>query len=228
MFLRSLLTIPIVFLVLSGAVVAQQYQPGKGAAATFEPGLWDGRFQFSNVYCVRFPSPNTAFSFSEKLFNRDAIHLARAEYLDKLMANIVVSTIPRGRTTDEEVARLVEGERAAERTYSHSYNNLEFATQFGPTVGLRIKDVAPAGRDAPFPLVRPIYRPAKKPIESLSVHRLFVRGPDRFEVAVYQTAPQDAGDRTEAEMTERLTKLADNIVESLQSCTGKMPIRSTQ
>jgi hypothetical protein len=75
-------------------------------------------------------------------------------------------------------------------------------------------------------LVRPIYTPAKEPIESLAVHRLLVRGPDRFEVAVLQMAKQPANDNTEREMTQRLTALADELVGSLQACTAAFAPRT--
>lgn len=215
-------------LLAAGTAGAQTYQPSKGASEYFDPGAFDGKFQFDDVYCVTFPSAQNAFSFVERMYNRDAIHLVRVEYPGRFMANIVASTVPAGGSAAEEVARLRDGERAAERAYGTNYNITEFATQFGPTIGLRIKDVAPGGREGPFPLVRALYRAAKQPIESLSVHRLFVRGPDRFEIAVYQSAPANANDSTEAQMTERLTKFADELVASLQDCTAKMPARQAQ
>ena len=223
----SLLGLLVSFFVAATAG-AQTYQPGNGASEHFDPGTFDGKFKFSDVYCVTFPSAQNAFSFVEQWYNADAIHLVRVEYPGRFMANIVVSTVPAGRSAAEEVARLRDGERAAERAYGTNYNITDFATQFGPTIGLRIKDVAPGGREGPFPLVRALYRAAKQPIESLSVHRLFVRGPDRFEIAVYQTAPANANDSTEAQMTERLTKFADELVASLQECTAKMPARQAQ
>jgi hypothetical protein len=50
--------------------------------------------------------------------------------------------------------------------------------------------------------------------------------PDRFEVATLQLAATPASETAEAEMTQRLTVLADEIVASLQSCTDSMPVRS--
>jgi hypothetical protein len=204
---------------------AQQYKAGPGASATFQPGLWDGKYRWTNVYCLTFPKPTEAQSLEERLFNNDKVLLVRVEYPSKLMANIVISTMPSGSKPDEEVRRLAEVERYAERAYKTTYNITEFATKFGPTLGLRIRDVAPSGRQGPFPLVRPLF-PPKDAIQSLSVHRLFVRGPDRFEIAAYQFAPDAPVQSTEAEMTARLTKFADEIVESLQNCTAEMPIRA--
>jgi hypothetical protein len=209
----------------SGAVSAQQFKAGPGSAVTFQPGSWDGKYRWTNVYCVTLPNSATARSVEERLLNNDRIHLLRVEYPSKLMANIAISTIPSGRNADEEVRRLADVERYAENAYKTSYNITEFSTKFGRTLGLRIKDVAPAGSQGPFPLVRPLLRPSTS-IQSLSVHRLFARGPDRFEVAVYQFAPETTTGATELEMTVSLTRLADEVVESLQSCTAQMPIRA--
>lgn len=225
MFERSWLVWILCSLACSTTAAAQSFAPGLGGKVAFSPGAWNGKVELPRVYCVTFPSPGDAISAVHQFFENDSIYLVRADYPDKLMINIVASTLPAGRAPADEIARLVEVQRAAERSYDHSYNVTQFTTLFGPTIGLRIKDVAAAGRSAPFPLALPIYRPARQPIESLSVHRLFVRGPDRFEVAVHQSAPHEAIDSTETEMTQRLTGLADDTVLSLQSCTARMPPR---
>lgn len=124
------------------------------------------------------------------------------------------------------MTRILAGERTAEAAYGTSYDITETQTFFGRTVGLKIRNVAPQGGDAPFPLVRPLITAPRVPIETVSVHRLFVRGMNRFEVATAQLAPTAANDDTEAEMTQRLTLLVDGIVSSLQSCTMAMSARS--
>jgi hypothetical protein len=220
---RGALTIALV-LVFAPAW-AQQYKAGPGSAVSFQPGLWAGKYRWTNVYCLTFPNSTDARSVEERLFNNDRVHLVRVEYPSKLMANVVISTIPSGRKADEEMRRLAEIEKSAERAYKTTYNITESVTKFGSTLGLRIRDVAPAGRQGPFPLVRPLL-PPKDAIQSLSVHRLFARGPDRFEIAVHQFAPDAPVDSAETEMTARLTNLADEIVESLQNCTAEMPIRA--
>lgn len=193
---------------------------------TWLKGGWDGKHSFQNVYCVKFPHPEVAVDLAYALYNGGSIYLASVVYPDNLAASIVVSTIPPGRTPEFEVSRLADGERQAERAYGVSYNINEFTTAFGPTIGLRINNVASRSPDKePFPLVRPIFSVPKESIRSMSVHRIFVRGLDRFEVATLQLAGQPTNESTESEMTARLTLLADELVSSLQSCTASLPRR---
>ncbi len=205
---------------------AQPYElSGKSYEMTWPKGNWKGKFGFPGVYCVTFPQAERAERLTTAMFNRNAINLTRVVYADRLAAAIAISTVPVGRSAEAEVARMAANEQMAEQAYRHSYHITQFATAFGPTIGLRINDVVPDGPGGPFPLVRALYNPARPPLESMSVHRLFVRGPDRFEVAVIQMAPRPASDATEAEMEQRLTAFADDLVRSLQSCTAGMPER---
>lgn len=215
-----------VFMAASQLVVAQQYQlTGKAYRATFSPpGSWDGQHTFPEVYCVKFPSPKTAKDLAYAYYNR-AIFLSDVVYPENLIAAIAVSSIPPGRTAEFEVSRLANVERQAERNYKVNYNVTEFKTAFGPTVGLRINNVADRGNAGPFPLVRALYSSPAEHIHSMSVHRLFVRGLNRFEIAVVQLAKQPTNTSTEPEMARRLTKLADEMVASLQSCTAMLPSR---
>lgn len=214
-------------LISTGPAVPQTYElEGKWYTMKWSAGAWNGEHRLPNVYCVRFPAASTALELGHGFYNRSAIYLTQVLYPEKTGAFVVASTIPAGRSADEEITRLLSLERSAEAGYGTTYNITETQGLFGRTIGLRIKNVAPRGRNAPFPLVRPIIRPAREPIETLSVHRLFVRGPDRFEVATLQLAATPASETAEAEMTQRLTVLADEIVASLQSCTDSMPVRS--
>jgi hypothetical protein len=214
---------------LSFCATAQNYElAGQWHTMKWSPGSWNGTHRLPQVYCLTFPAAGTAIEMGHGFYNRGGIYLTQVLYPDRVAAFIVASTIPAGRSASEEVSRLLALERQAEAAYGVSYNIAKGETAFGPTVTLRIKDVAPQGRGGPFPLVRALVRPAKAPIETLSVHRLFARGPDRFEVATFQLAPEGANESIEAAMTERLTGLADRIVQSLQECTGSMPPRVPQ
>lgn len=210
----------------SAAVIAQGYElSGKSYEMTWPKGKWNGKFGFPGVYCVTFPMPDKAERLTTAMFNRNAINLTRVVYPDRLAATIAISTVPAGRSAEQEVARMVTNEHMAEQAYRHDYHVTQFSTGFGPTIGLRINDVVPDSSNGPFPLARALFRPAPPALASMSVHRLFVRGPDRFEVAVIQLAPQPGAAITEAEMQARLTAFADDVVNSLQSCTAAMPVR---
>ncbi len=210
----------LITLMLPAAVRPQAFQlEGKWQTARWTRGSWNGEHRFPPVYCVRFPAAHAALEMGHGFYNRNSIHLTQVLYTENIGAFIVTSTVPVGRSQDEEITRLLAGERVAETAYATSYNISETQTLFGRTIGLRIRNVAPRGGNAPFPLVRPLIRVARTPIETLSVHRIFARGLNRFEVATAQLAPNSATADTEAEMTQRLTVLADGIVSSLQSCT---------
>ena len=212
---------------LPGAVMPQTFQlEGKWQTVKWTPGSWNGEHRLPLVYCVRFPAANAALRLGHGFYNRHSIYLTQVLYPENIGAFIVTSTIPAGRSEDDEITRILSGERDAETAYGTSYNISEIQTLFGRTIGLRIRNVAPQGGNAPFPLVRAIIRAPRAPIETLAVHRIFVRGQDRFEVATAQLAPTSATDGTEAEMTKRLTVLADEIISSLQSCTTTMTVRS--
>ena len=208
---------------LSLPVLGQQYNASSDVyRSSWATGSWKGEHTFSKVYCLTFPQPERALEKIELFYNKNAIHLTRVTYTGKLMANVVVSSMPQGRTIDAEIAKLIDVERRIEKAYKHDFNISQVASQFGPIIQSRIKDVAPAGKQAPFPLVRPIFKPAKPPIESMSIHRLFVLPPNRFEVAVFQSAPDNADANTEAEMEHRLAQLADKIVSSVNRCSKQL------
>jgi hypothetical protein len=214
---------------LSFCATAQNLElAGQWRTVKWSPGSWNGMHRLPQVYCLTFPAAGTAMGMGHGFYSRGAIYLTQVLYPGMVAASIVASTIPTGRSASEEVSRLLAMERQAEAAYGVSYNIKQGETAFGPTVSLRIKDVAPQSRGGPFPLVRALIRFAKAPIETLSVHRLFAHGSNRFEVATFQMAPEGANASTEAAMTERLAGLADDIVQSLQDCTGSMPARVPQ
>jgi hypothetical protein len=217
----------LVALTASALVAAQGYElAGKWYTMKWPPGSWSGKHSLPNVYCLTFPSASSAVELGHGFFKGGGIYLTQVLYSDQAAAYIVASTIPAGRSAEDELNRLRSNERQAEAAYGVSYNITENQSAFGTTINLRIKNVAPQGGKAPpFPLARPMISSARSPIETLSVHRLFVRGPDRFEVATFQFAPNPAGENAEAEMTERLTGLADQLVKSLQECTATIPVR---
>ena len=120
--------------------------------------------------------------------------------------------------------RLLSRERPGGSSHV-SHHIQELQTAFGRAIGLEIRDIATTSSAGPFPLIRPFISSPKKPIASLSVHRIFVRGPDRFEIAALQLAPESATDGTAEEMSARLTSLVEDAVRSLQECTSSIPVR---
>jgi hypothetical protein len=220
MFNRFVFSIMFFLLVPSNGVVAQPYVSSRDRVISdWTPGTWNGKRSFSNVYCVVFPDAKSAVDASEQMFNGNSISLYQVAYPSRLLAAVVVSTIPAGRTVNEEVGRLLARERNAESVFKHSFGISESETKFGPTISLQVKDVPRQTSVGPFPLFRTVFTSAKQPIESLAVHRIFARGSNRFEIAVHQFAPDNATDQTHSEMVTRLNEFVDALTNALQSCT---------
>ena len=205
---------------LSGMVNTEKWTPANS---------WKGSHELPGVYCLSFPNSHKAVELTYAPYNNNAIFFTSVLYGKDTLSTIVVSTIPPGRTREFEVARLTEGERQAEKFYGVPYHISEFKTAFGPTIGLRINNVADASRaKIPFPLVRPPLAVPEGELYSMSVHRLFVRGENRFEVASWQLAKQPTSKKTESTMAAALTKFTDEVVAALQDCTAKLPLQSTK
>jgi len=54
---------------------------------------------------IAFPSPGIALDLTHAMYNKGSIYLTSVLYPDNLIANVAVSTVPAGRTAEEEVAR---------------------------------------------------------------------------------------------------------------------------
>ncbi|MFL9926648.1 hypothetical protein PQR62_20400 [Herbaspirillum lusitanum] len=228
------LKLVVAFAVASGcsmqAAQAQDQQQfvlsSKAYEVTWSDGSWDGKTAWAGVYCGNFPTPERARRMVEGMFNRNSIHLSRVEYDNQIVAALAVSVLPEGRTPESEIGTLADVYKQAEAATGRDLGVVRTMTDFGPTLRLKLKDLAPDTENGPFPLVTgAFYTNPQKPIQSLSVHRIFVRGPDRIEVALFQMAPQPATDKSEAEMTQKLTTMADQMVASVQSCTARLPLR---
>lgn len=225
--ISSIIFVTVVFLsFLSIAQAYEEYPLSRPIKTTnISQGSWDGGHLFSNAYCLKFPEVEKAFEMTEIFYKNNAINLFRVTYEGRMMINIVASTLPKGRTQQEETERLYDLEKQGEELYNHNYNITKNQGAFGTVIGIRIKDVAPTGKNAIFPIVRPLYKKNKTQIQSMSAHRFFVRGPDRFEIAVFQMAPKNIDDNTERKMTERVTQLANETLSNFENCTSLLPIR---
>ena len=153
-----------------------------------------------------------------------AISYYRLAYTNGLHGHVVTSTLPNGRTASDEYARLVQREqdtalaiRAATSGERHVVGT--GTSNFGPTVELRMLNIEGGNEDRPFPVTRPLLNVPDEPLYSLSVHRLFVHGGSRYEIAVLGM-PTEGEARTALEA--RATRLADTMVDALQTCTGQM------
>lgn len=194
-------------------------QTGKAMTMTFPTQSWHGEHQFQKVYCATFPTPEKAQELQSAMFNQNAINLSSVDYDGLIRAAIVVSSMPENRTVEEELLRLSNNEKNFIAKSGLDTHMTEFTTLFGPTIGLRINNMAPGSEKGPFPLARAIFSSPENNIQSMSVHRLFARGGDRFEVALLQYVQHGANPEKQQAMEKQLTALADMLTNSLQECT---------
>ncbi|MET0093271.1 MAG: hypothetical protein ABW120_07045 [Sedimenticola sp.] len=191
-------------------------------------GDWDGKHALPSVYCVEFAQPDKAKSLQHAFMKGGAIYLVHVAYPGHLVGTIAVSTVPAEQTTKEAYLKMLDNERRSADKLNEAgirYLVEEGVGDFGPTIEIVANNPKDGNKMGPFPLTRSFFSPADKSLVSMSVHRLFVRGHDRIEVAFIQPAPQPNTETTEAEMEASLTQRVNELVSSLQACTSTIPVR---
>jgi hypothetical protein len=224
-------TLLVIIATLCTAAGAQEYKlTGKSYEMTWSKGTWNGAVGFPGVFCATLPAADKAESMTQAMFNNNGIYLARIEYPESLtLATIATSTVPPRKTPEEEMELLLALNRRNQSAITDAgarYDVTELRTEFGATIGLTLTNVSQGNKESgPFPLSRKFSIPKDGALRSMSVHRLFVRGSDRFEIAVLQLSSGSIPNASEADMESRLTSMADALVRSLQACTAQLPIR---
>jgi len=187
---------------------------------------WNGQHSFAGVFCLTYPNPLEAQDLTEVMFNRNTLYLARTSYSGSIAVYIATSVMPIGRTPAEEFALVMESNRRGVQAAPTEITLSEHPGEFGSVAGLTIRNAVEGNAKAPFPFVRQIMRPNDGSLRSVSVHRLFARGPDRVEVAGLRYFPSPIQGAAEQEATTQLTAMVEAVTRSLQACTAKMPPRS--
>ena len=186
---------------------------------------WNGRHSFSPVFCLTYPNPQNALALTQVMFNQNTLYLARTTYNNNIAIYIATSVIPVGRSSDEDVAKMLESNQLSAQSAPTEIMISELSSDFGPTAGLVIRNAIEGNAAAPFPFVRRIAKQSDGNLRSLSVHRLFAHGPDRIEVAGLHYFASPIQGAKEQEVTAELSSIVDSVVKSLQTCTAAMPIR---
>jgi hypothetical protein len=185
---------------------------------------WDGAYALAGVYCVRFPAASNVTDYTEGFGNRNAVSFLRVTYNNRMAAYVVTSTLPAGITAEEELANLQRSEQANARAVGERLAVTAVQAPLGQAIGLRMTNIVESSPAGIFPVERPLLANAE-PLISMSVHRLFTRGPDRFEVAVLGVPDNPADPQASAQLERKLTEMADAVLVSLQTCTQRLPIR---
>ena len=181
-------------------------------------------WRFLDVYCIDMPRLRPATDVVHGLLGGGAISFYRLRYQNDLSAYVVTSTVPKDRTPADDYRLLLRREqdnaRAVNAVASTERYRVDTATSsFGPIVRLRLLNIGPDDPDEPFPVARRLLDAPDEPLRSLSVHRLFVHGGSRYEIAVLGV-PADG--ESPAALEARAIRLADAMVTSLQTCTAKL------
>lgn len=208
----------------------ESYQlSGKPSDVDLPKGLWKGDLLFPNVYCANAPFPEKAEHLTQALYNNNTLYRVAVQYPEKVLLAIAFSSIPTGRSADEDVTTILKMSQMTQNRIKNTaavFEVSDLTTNFGRTVGLRINNVkSDTPEIGPFPFAKQIIIPPSGGIFSMSVHRIFARGSVRFEVAAIQIAPQQQTSSTEGEMKDHLSTMVNTLTDSLQTCTGALPVR---
>lgn len=211
-------------------VHAGSYQlSGKPQSTTWPNGGWDGYVSVPNLLCLNFPDPSTALELTRASFNNHSLAVIRVIYKDDLVVAVGISTRPPTRTAQDDLQRFLEHYRSEERYAKENglvYQVTTLDSPFGETIGIRLNNVmSDTPETGPFPFERKLFKPAGGDLKSMSVHRLFERGPDRFEIGVLKVMRNPMPISKEGELNSKLTALADAVFSSFQQCTSNLPLR---
>lgn len=226
---RTPLTTARCLLVLSAlaylpALRAQEFIEGPSTIALYGPTAFpSGRHAFQDVYCVELPQHERIRSISEGLLGNGGISYFRAVYPEDLVsAYVVTSTLPADLDERSDFDAQLHREQQNATVVNTASGSERYRVQVRaghpqPVLEVAITNIGEARDNTPFPIARPIYAEADTPPHTRSVHRIFVRGRNRFEVALLgqPAAPDAAGFAT---LERRLDELADQITESVQRC----------
>lgn len=220
-----------VVLILTVAVVgfpvpslAQQYRFSDGPKQLKIEGLGrlPARQSWPSIYCFYLPDTFMGRETSFGMMNGNAITWTEyPDHVNQLTAYVITSTLPEDQSASADFKILLATDRATKKAVGDSTRFLVDTGQsaWGPTIKLRMKNVAPSNPDGLFPLTRGLYEDADGPPYTRSVHRLFMRKSHRFEIAVVSNPKKPNDEASEAATQILIETLADELTNSLQECT---------
>lgn len=183
------------------------------------------RQTFLDVYCIDLPDDVPATGSMFGMLGNNAISFYRATYSGGLNGYVVTSTVPEERSAADEFALQLERERRTEALFAPVSTIDRYRVElgqaaWGPVLGVRIINIREISESGPFPVARMLLDDEQQ-LYTMSVHRIFTRGGDRFEIAALGTPGVD---ESADALDHRLSSLADAMVQSLQACTSAMDV----
>jgi hypothetical protein len=124
---------------------------------------WNGLYAFQDVYCVRFPDAENVSGTIEGLLANDGISYFRANYEQaQVKAYIVTSTLPRGRSEEEEFQLQLRSaqDNAARVNAMTGQERYRVTAQRGPlhpVIATRIAGIEEYDRTGRFPVSLPCW-----------------------------------------------------------------------
>lgn len=187
--------------------------------------FWDGEHRFGNVFCLTFPRSLDAHALAYAMYNNNTLYFSRVGYKDLTALYVVTSTVPAGRSVEVEIGNLAAQNQRSVDAYPAYFKQTQTTGLLGPSLTLTVRNSLEGAKEALFPFARSIASRPDGQLASLSVHRLFVRGSDRIEVAGLRYFKAPIAQDREAEAVSEMSALVEAAADSLQSCTAKLPPR---
>ncbi|GAB2180870.1 hypothetical protein DLREEDagrD3_10930 [Denitratisoma sp. agr-D3] len=188
--------------------------------------VWKGQHRFGKVFCLTFPRSAEAESLAEALYNNNTLYFSRAAYKDQTALYVATSMVPVGRTAEVEIGNLAAQNQRNVDAYPANFAQRQLTGVLGPSLVLTIRNSTEGAKGSPFPFARSIANRPDGLLYSLSVHRLFVHGRDRIEVAGLRYFKTPLGPEGEADAVAELSNLVEAAADSLQSCTASLPTQA--
>jgi len=212
----------------TGAFAQQSFQlSSKFYEADFSRAkFWDGEHRFGNVLCLNFPRSLEAEALAYAMYNNNTLYFSRAAYKDMTALYVVASTVPAGRSVEVEIGNLAAQNQRNVDAYPAYFKQTHATGLLGPSLVLIVRNSIEGAKESPFPFARSVASRPDGQLTSLSVHRLFVHGRDRIEVAGLRYFKTPVGPDREAEAISDLSAFVEAAADSLQSCTAKLPPRA--
>lgn len=188
--------------------------------------FWGGEHRFGDVFCLTFPRSTDAEALAYSMYNNNTLYFSRAAYKDLTALYVVSSTVPAGRSVEVEIGNLASQNQRNVDAYPANFKQTQVTGLLGPSLIVTVRNSTEGPKESPFPFARTVASRPDGQLTSLSVHRLFVHGRDRIEVAGLRYFKAPLGPDREAQAISELSAFVEAAADSLQSCTVNLPPRA--
>jgi hypothetical protein len=204
---------------LSSKVYTMDFSQGKF------PGLVH---RFNNVFCLPLPPDLQLKEISYALYNNNGIYFSHIAYRDPTVLYVVTSGVPADRSVEEEIGILAARNEIGMKSHPGHFKQFQKVGLLGPSLVQIVRNARQGKKESPFPLAWNVISSPNGQMVSLSVHRLFVRGGQRIELAGLRYFDAPVHPDREEEAVADLSSFVESAADALQSCTANLPARVQQ